>query len=302
MSTSSDPTIEHLDGQWREWRHARVAELTRPYGWTALVAQHWLADGDTDRELDGLPGTWSIVDGRVIFTPPAAGPTLSVDGEYPTGPVEIVPGRNQSFGHFGSVPVYFGESEVETIVRTTDDGASVYAVRVRDPRESASKDFSGLTAYPYDPAWRIPARYTPAPAVDVEQETVETGVRETTTRIGTLTVELGGVQRELQLIGKESARGLVPVLHLRDLTSRTTTYGAGRVVTLAWTEGVGSDISHVDFNYLVALPCAFTSFVTCPIPPRENVLDVAIEAGEQRPDAVIERVLTFIPEAVAAGH
>src|SRR5690606_11748541 len=30
---------EHLKGQWREWRHARVAELTRPYGWTALVAQ-----------------------------------------------------------------------------------------------------------------------------------------------------------------------------------------------------------------------------------------------------------------------
>ena len=45
------PVIEHLEGQWREWRHARVAELTRPYGWTALVAQHWLADGDTGRRL-----------------------------------------------------------------------------------------------------------------------------------------------------------------------------------------------------------------------------------------------------------
>ncbi|WP_229076909.1 DUF1684 domain-containing protein, partial [Actinoplanes sp. DH11] len=149
---------------------------------------------------------------------------------------------------FGSVPVYFGESEVETIVRTTDDGASVYAVRVRDPRESARKDFSGLSAYDYDPAWRLPARFTPAERVDVEQETVETGVRETTTRIGTLTVVLGGVERELQLIGKESARGLRPVLHLRDLTSRETTYGAGRVVNLEWRDGVGSDIDWVDFN------------------------------------------------------
>ena len=50
------PVQEHLKGQWREWRHARVAELTRPYGWTALVAQYWLKDGEEGTVLDLLPG------------------------------------------------------------------------------------------------------------------------------------------------------------------------------------------------------------------------------------------------------
>lgn len=288
------PTTEHLEGAWREWRHARVATLTRPYGWTALVAQHWLYEGADAVALDSLPGTWSVVDGRIIFTPPAEGPNLSVDGEYPTVPVEIVPGRNQSFGHFGSLPVYFGRQEIETIARTDDSGARVYAVRVRDPRESARKDFSDLDAYDYDPRWRLPARFRATGREDVEQVTVEKGVRETTTIIGALTVDLGDGEREFAIIGKDSARGVRPVLHLRDATSSTTTYGAGRVLELDWADGAeGERIDVADFNYLVALPCAFTSFVTCPIPPAGNHVSVAIEAGEKRPAETIERVLTF---------
>ncbi|MCK2036874.1 DUF1684 domain-containing protein [Microbacterium sp. SSW1-49] len=287
------PANEHLEGQWREWRHARLAELTRPYGWTALVAQHWLRDGDTGLELEGLPGTWGVSDGKVLYTPPAEGPNLVVDGEYATATVEIVPGRNQTYGHGRSVPVYFGLCEVETIPRTTDDGDRIFAVRVRDPRESARKDFSGLSAYDYDPSWRIPARFTPAVREDVEQVTVETGVRETTARIGTLTFEHGGRSYELALIGKDAAYGVQPVAHIRDLTSAKTTYGAGRVVELQFSDESGERIDHIDFNYLTALPCAFTNFVTCPLPPSQNHLDFEVLAGEKKPEVAIDRVLTF---------
>lgn len=289
------PTTEHLEGEWREWRHARVATLTRPYGWTALVAQHWLHEGDEAVVLDSLPGTWSVRDGRIIFSPPAAGPSLSVNGEYPAADVEIVPGRNQSFGHFGSVPVFFGVQEIETIVRTEDQGAKVFAVRVRDPRESARKDFSSLDAYAYDPRWRVPVSFRPTPRQDVEQVTVETGVRETTTLIGALTATLEGETYEFAVIGKDSSRGIRPVLHIRDATSATTTYGAGRVLELDWAAGAdGERIDVADFNYLHALPCAFTSFVTCPIPPAGNHVRIAVEAGEKRPDQSVDRVLTFL--------
>ncbi|MFB8190652.1 DUF1684 domain-containing protein [Microbacterium sp. NPDC055988] len=287
------PAKEHLEGQWREWRHARVSELARPYGWTALVAQHWLRDGDDDLVLDGLPGTWGVSDGKVLYTPPTDGPNLVVDGEYPDRTVEIVPGRNQTYGHGRSVPVYFGVSEVETIPRTTDDGDRIFAVRVRDPRESARKDFSGLAAYDYDPAWRVAARFTPAAREDVEQVTVETGVRETTARIGTLSFEYAGRTYELALIGKDAAHGVQPVAHIRDLTSGKTTYGAGRVVELQFADEAVQRIDHIDFNYLTALPCAFTNFVTCPLPPSQNHLDFEVTAGEKKPDVDIDRVLTF---------
>ncbi len=284
---------EHLAGQWLEWRHSRISELSRPYGWTALVAQHWLRDGDAGVVLDGLPGTWGVAGGKVLYTAPAEGDNLVVDGEYASGTVEIVPGRNQTYGHGRSVPVYHGVREVETIPRTTDDGDSVFAVRVRDPRESARKDFSGLAAYDYDPAWRLPAVFTPAPREDVEQVTVETGVRETTARIGVLSFELDGRTHELALIGKDAAYGVQPVAHIRDLTSGRTTYGAGRVVELQFADEAGERIDWIDFNYLTALPCAFTNFVTCPLPPAQNHLDVEVLAGELKPAVAIDRVLTF---------
>ncbi len=73
-------TTEHLEGQWREWHYAHVAKMFRPYGWTSLVAQYWLEADDKGVSFDLLPGTWSVEDGRVMFTPPASGPNLSVDG------------------------------------------------------------------------------------------------------------------------------------------------------------------------------------------------------------------------------
>jgi uncharacterized protein (DUF1684 family) len=37
----------------------------------------------------------------------------------------------------------------------------------------------------------------------------------------------------------------------------------------------------LDFNLAYNPPCAFTPYATCPLPPPQNVLNVAIEAGEQ---------------------
>jgi uncharacterized protein len=287
------PTQEHLEGQWREWRHARIAELSRPYGWPSLVAQHWLQPGGQPVELEDLPGLWADVDGHVIFTPPASGPNLSVDGEYPTAPVEIIPGRNMAYGNGASVPVYFGDREVESILRTNDDDEKILAVRVRDPKVSAAKDFSDLEAYDYDPAWRLPATFTPAEARDFEAPTVEVGVRETTTRIGTLRVELQGRVYDLAVIGKQSKSGINPVIHLRDRTNGVTTYGAGRVVGVPYTDHEHRRIDVIDFNYLTPLPCAFTNFVTCPLPPKENTIDLQILAGEKKPARDVERILTY---------
>ena len=39
----------------------------------------------------------------------------------------------------------------------------------------------------------------------------------------------------------------------------------------------------LDFNHATNLPCAYTDLATCPLPPPENRLPVAIEAGEKIP-------------------
>ena len=38
----------------------------------------------------------------------------------------------------------------------------------------------------------------------------------------------------------------------------------------------------LDFNKAYNPPCAFTSFATCPLPPRQNTIGVPIQAGEKR--------------------
>ncbi len=295
------PTKEHLEGQWREWRYAHVATMFRPYGWTSLVAQYWLEENDRDLRFDLLPGRWSVEDGRVMFTPPAEGPTLSVNGAYPDGPVEIVPGRNQTYGHGDSVPVYYGVNEVETIVRTKDDGQRLYAVRVRDPRAATRLEDAGATAFDYDPAWRIPGVFTPTGRVDFEAETVEAGVRETTPRMGTFTFERNGKVYNLVVIGKDTPNGVQPVAHVRDKTSGPITYGAGRVIELQFADEENRRIDWIDFNYAVALPCAFTNFVTCPLVPAENQLDFEVLAGEKRPAQTVARTMTYQTRANALG-
>lgn len=286
-------TAEHLEGQWREWRHAHVSTMFRPYGWTALIAQHWLEADDRDVALDLLPGTWSVEGGRVIYTPPASGPNLSVDGVYPDAPVEIIPGRNQTYGHGHSKPVYFGRLEVETLVRSRHDGQPLYGVRIRDPLQAIRAEDAGVSAFDYDPAWRIPGVYTPAPLTDYDAETVEPGVREATPRFGTFTFSHGGKTYTLQLIGKATPTGIQPVAHIRDRTSGPVTYGAGRVIELQFTDASNSRIDWIDFNYAVALPCAFTNFVTCPVTPRENHLDFEVLAGEKRPQIDVARTMTY---------
>ncbi|MBX3530630.1 MAG: DUF1684 domain-containing protein [Rhizobiaceae bacterium] len=287
------PTKEHLEGQWREWRYAHVAKMFRPYGWTSLVAQYWLEPNDKGVAFDLLPGVWSVENGRIMYTPPASGPNLSVDGEYPSGPVEIIPGRNQTYGHGDSKPVYFGVCEVETLVRSTHDGQALYGLRVRDPRQTTRLEDAGVSAFDYDPAWRIRGVYTPAEAVDFEADTVEAGVRETTARIGTFAFEHNGKSYSVVLIGKETATGVQPVAHIRDRTSGPLTYGAGRVIELQFTDDTNSRIDWIDFNYAVALPCAFTNFVTCPVVPAENQLDFEVRAGEKRPALNVVRTMTY---------
>ncbi|GLY97486.1 hypothetical protein Acsp02_47400 [Actinoplanes sp. NBRC 103695] len=65
-----------------------------------------------------------------------------------------------------------------------------------------------------------------------------------------------------------------------DETSGVTTYAANRSVTV--TPGPYGTVV-LDFNRATNLPCAYTEFATCPLPPPENRLPVAVEAGEQYP-------------------
>jgi uncharacterized protein (DUF1684 family) len=66
-----------------------------------------------------------------------------------------------------------------------------------------------------------------------------------------------------------------------DRTSGVTTYAANRSLAIDPPAADGTVV--LDFTRATNLPCAYTDLATCPLPPAENRLPVAVEAGEKIP-------------------
>jgi uncharacterized protein len=66
----------------------------------------------------------------------------------------------------------------------------------------------------------------------------------------------------------------------KDLTTGETTYGAGRYIDTRLSDIV-QDKMLIDFNKCYNPYCAYKMGYNCPIPPKENFLEIAILAGEK---------------------
>ncbi len=70
-------------------------------------------------------------------------------------------------------------------------------------------------------------------------------------------------------------------LPFTDLTTGKETYGSGRYLDLATTDIVNNTIA-LDFNRAYNPYCAYVIGVyNCPIPPKENALNIEVRAGEK---------------------
>ena len=70
---------------------------------------------------------------------------------------------------------------------------------------------------------------------------------------------------------------------MRDATSGKTTYAASRFL---YAELPKNGLKQpgpvvIDFNKAENPPCVFTPYATCPLPPPQNRLTLAVTAGEQ---------------------
>jgi len=99
-------------------------------------------------------------------------------------------------------------------------------------------------------------------------------------RVGFLEFEIGSRRLALQVYMKrlEDTELFVP---FKDGTSGNETYGGGRYAQVEYDSR--DDTCILDFNLSGNPLCAFADGkYDCPIPPRENWLDVEIRAGEKK--------------------
>ncbi len=290
LAAGSDNNGADDQSSWQRdllaWRAQRATNLQAPEGWLSLIALGWLKEGDNSFgsaedcrvQITGkAPAHIAIVrleKGGLRLLPPAGGfpKDLLVDGQ-PAKEQALVPDDTDK-------PSKLTIGTLTIIVIHRDEQ---FGLRVKDLQAPTRVGFHGLRWYAPNAAYRVHARwipYNPPKVLDIP------------TVLGTTTHLPAPGAAEFTLDGKVVR--LEPVLEdpkstdlffiLRDATSKTTTYGAGRFL---YTELPDHGVSQpgevwLDFNRLVNPPCAFTPYATCPLPPAQNRLSVPIPAGEQR--------------------
>lgn len=143
--------------------------------------------------------------------------------------------------------------------------------------------FTGLPYYPIDPAYQMPAvlqENRTAPKLMIELQTSSSEMRRMQ-RVGKLSFTLKGTTLSLTAFADEDAQVITRLfVPFGDLTNGTDTYRGGRYLELDRTS---TTIYDLDFNRAYHPFCVFNPSYVCPVPPPENRLTVAIEAGERLP-------------------
>jgi uncharacterized protein len=141
--------------------------------------------------------------------------------------------------------------------------------------EDARHAFKGLVYFDENPGLIIKATVDR----DVEEGEVRmatsTGEEQVYRRYGVVRFNVDGETAQLTLYASDDSDDLfVP---FRDATSGHESYGAGRYLEV---HAHGDDVT-IDFNYAYNPNCAYDPAWSCPVPPAENWLKVAIRAGEK---------------------
>lgn len=137
--------------------------------------------------------------------------------------------------------------------------------------------FKGLDFFPINKKFAAEARF--APIIKGEIVTFPTSANKTKTFqiAGTLHFTIEDKNCQLTLYTTPQSPGEL-FLPFRDATSGHTSYGAGRYIDLKRSQIRQGKIL-LDFNLAYNPYCAYSEQYSCPLPPDENTLPVAIEAG-----------------------
>jgi uncharacterized protein len=152
-------------------------------------------------------------------------------------------------------------------------GDGSWFVMARDLAHPAAKTPPAPEVYALDSKWRLPARFEAFAAPKMMKIADVRGGLSDMPAVGELVVRLD--DRERRLVVFEGGESFF--LMFKDATNGATTYGGYRI--LAPKTVKHGEFTVIDFNFAYNPPCAYSSFTTCPLPPRENTLDVAVEAG-----------------------
>lgn len=262
----------------RAWQERRLRSLQSDTGWLTVTGLFWLHEGrntfGTDPKSDLVLPPGSAPDHAGVFehrggtttVRAARGVTLRIDGK-PVRQARLTPDTK-------------GKPEIVELGRLrlfVIERSGRFAIRMRDLDSELRKSFHGIDRYAIDPAWRVQARFEPyEPPRHIPIASV-IGTVDSMLCPGALVFAAAGREHRLEPV-LESPDDTSLFIIFSDETSGQETYPAGRFL---YADPPRDGQTTLDFNKAYNPPCAFTPFATCPLPPPQNTLAVAVRAGEK---------------------
>jgi len=259
-----------------KWRAGQEADLKADEGFLSVAGLFWLKEGDSTIGADSacdvkLPrgagsGQFGVITrhGESVTMAIKPGVAVSVKNGAETTPA----GTEVQFA-LDSTRVKIGSATFMAIHRGNRIG-----IRLWDKSCKGFTEFKGQKWFAPNPKYIVKAKfvaYDPPKMVDI---TNVLGDVQPVPIVGYVEFTVGG--KVCRLDAQGAGDGLF--MNFKDLTSGNATYPAGRFLDAPKPiDGVVM----IDFNKATNPPCAFTAFATCPLPPRQNFLPVAIPAGEK---------------------
>ena len=252
--------VASFESEIAEWRRAREERLKADGGWLSVAGLFWLREGpnrfgrDASNEIvlpDGPAhaGTFELRNGKV---------TVASDGKP-----RLIEPDSTDVAKVGRLSLF--------VIKRGDR----YGIRLKDPDSEYRRNYHGIQYYPPNESWRITAKWVPAPKKIPILNII--GVTEHSESPGYAMFQIGGKEHRVAPIF-ETADAKELFYIFRDLTTGKETYPAGRFL---YSDLPKDGKVVLDFNKAYNPPCAFTPYATCPLPPRENYLQVRIDAGEK---------------------
>ncbi len=175
------------------------------------------------------------------------------------------------------------DKDVEIVGAPTQVAAGVMGVRIMvfNQQAKAAKDFTGVDFYPYDPAYRVSAKFVADPRRTARVFRTSRGTDKQFFHAGDALFTLKGKSIRLPLYSDNRTNIESMSAFFTDELTNIETYGAGRYVDAEPFGAFPPKTITIDFNFAYNPNCARSPFFTCPVATDDIAL--AIRAGERDP-------------------
>lgn len=277
-SSNQKQTEAEYTEEVNEWHQLRIDNLLGPEDWLKLAGLYKLEEGSQSFGSDST--------NDLVFPPKAASSIGTINKEDTTITVHIdedvlVTHDQDTVSKVTMIP---GNARSGTVLKQGSltwyllDRRGNYYIRLIDEQHPNLAAFDGIERFPVDQQWKVKAEFKPFD--DPQPITVPDVLNEgmSDTLYGMLEFSIEDEEYSLAPLNHPEKDDKFFII-FGDKTNGESTYGGGRYIYIPTPNK--NNITYIDFNKSYNPPCVFTDFATCPLPPPQNRLPIAIPAGEK---------------------